>query len=159
MKKIFLVVLAVIISIGMMSCTDSQGAKSGDTKIEGSLEDIMQEIYDGFDPDFPETEISKIDDENIEYFLGTKDVEFEEAIASEPLISPHAHSIALIRVSEDADIEQIKKDIKENVDGMKWICVGVEDDNILVDNIGDLIILIMDENSEDIHTSFLSLKK
>ena len=47
---------------------------------------------------------------------------------------------------------------KENVDPMKWVCVGVDTKNILVDNIGDVLILVMsDEAGKALHEAFLSL--
>ena len=61
---------------------------------------------------------------------------------------------------EGADIEQIKTAIKENVDPQKWICVGVDPEKIIVDNIGDIIILIMsDDQGEALHNAFLALAK
>ena len=93
------------------------------------------------------------------YFLGKDDIEFEEAIASEPIMSPGAYSLCLVRVKRGADIEKAKIDIKENVDPRKWICVGVDPSNVYVDNIGDVIILIMSDNEgEALHNAFLDLK-
>ena len=41
----------------------------------------------------------------------------------------------------------------------KWVCVGVDPDNIIVDSIGDIVILIMsDTDAQDLHQAFLSLK-
>lgn len=157
MKKVLSILLTALIVIAIVGCTNSKTPQSTPGKLEGSLEEIMEKIYESFDPDFPETQITEIDDENIEYFLGTGDVEFEEAIASEPLISAHAHSIVLLRVATGSDIENTKKLIKENVDGRKWICVGVEDSDIIVDSVDNLVILIMDDNSKKIHEDFLNL--
>lgn len=71
-----------------------------------------------------------------------------------------AYSLCLLRVKEGADIKAIKKDIKENVDPRKWICVGVDPDNIIVDNIGDVVVLIMsDDAGSALHDAFLQLKE
>ena len=40
------------------------------------------------------------------------------------------------------------KDIKENVDPRKWVCVGVEEDHVNTFVIDDLVILVMDNNDE-----------
>ena len=135
----------------------------GNKNIEGSLEDIMTKVY----ADIPENERpmmlmnTEVNDENIEYYLGTKDIEYEEALASESGIGSIAHSIVLVRIKENADVAEIKEKIKENVNPRKWICVGVEEDDVIVENKGDLIILIMVENEnnrEKIDNNFKSLK-
>ena len=159
MKKTLVFLLVALMALSICSCSNSKTPESSTGKLEGSLEEIMGKIYEDFDPDFPETEITKLDDENVEYFVGTKDVKYDEAIASEPMMSTHAHSIVLLRVPKNSDVEAIKQKIKDNVDGRKWICVGVEDEDIIVDNADNLVILIMDENSKKIHESFSSLAK
>ena len=80
-------------------------------------------------------------------------------MASEPMIGSSAHSIVLIRVNDGSDIAKIKEDIKTNVDPRKWICVGVDPENVVVDNIDNMIILIMDERSEEFHKAFLEIMK
>ena len=55
--------------------------------------------------------------------------------------------------------EEDKKEILEEVNPRKWICVGVEEDKVIVDSIGDLVILIMDNNyPETLHENFKNLK-
>jgi hypothetical protein len=42
---------------------------------------------------------------------------------------------------------------------MKWVCVGVDPDNVIVDSIGDVVILIMsDDNAQALHQAFLALQ-
>ena len=45
----------------------------------------------------------------------------------------------------------IKTAIKENVNPRKWVCVGVEEDDVIVKNKGNLIIVIIveDENTRN----------
>ena len=64
------------------------------------------------------------------------------------------------KVEEGADVEAAKTAIKENVNPRKWVCVGVEDEkNVIVDNRGDLIVLIMENNhAQTIHNNFKNLK-
>lgn len=156
MRKVFLTVLICLMVIGVAGCSKAD-TETSQPEITGTLEEIMEKVYSGVEIQLPQTNITAINDENIEYFLGTADIEYAEAIASEPMMSSIAHSIALVKVDDQADIEDIKSKIKSNVDGRKWICVGVDDDQIIVDNIGNLVILIMDRNSEVLHESFLSL--
>ena len=55
-----------------------------------------------------------------------------------------------------ADIEAAKQSIKENADGRKWICVGVEDEDIRVESAGNYILLAMADNSEEYIANFVS---
>jgi len=123
---------------------------------EVSLESIIEETYATTGLELPKSVASPLTKENQSYMLGVDNFDFIEGIASEPMISSQAHSVVLFTVAEDADIEGIKADIKANVDGRKWICVGVEPENIIVDNIDNMIILIMDEQSQAIHEAFLT---
>ena len=150
--------IGFLMLLGLSGCVKEE-------KLDGSLEDILKEIYEKgeYSDDFkeymiPELIVKEINNENVTYFLGTE-VDFEEAIASESTWSTSAYSVCLVRVKEDVDIEQAKKDILDNVNPFKWICVGVDKEKIIVDHIGDVIILIMSNNEgEAIHDAFLSLK-
>jgi hypothetical protein len=74
-------------------------------------------------------------------------------------MSTSAYSLCLLRAKDGADIEQIKKDIKENADPMKWICVGVDPKNVFVENIDDVIMLVMsDDQGQALRDAFLGLK-
>lgn len=143
LKKISLMSLIAVMVLIMSGC--------GSKNVEGTLEELMTKVY----KDIPEDErpmmLSNIEvtDENVEYYLGTSDIEYEEALASEPMIGSIAHSVVLVRVKNDADIESIKTKIKENVNPRKWVCVGVEEDEVVVKNKGNLIILIMSSNNRE----------
>lgn len=146
--------------------TDDQTGNQGTGNLEGSLEEIMDKIYEtaNVDANFKEyikTGLMKeeVTAERAEYHLGKADIEFEEALASEPMMQPGAYSLVLVRVKEGADVEKIKTDIKENVDPMKWVCVGVQEENVIVDSIGDIIFLVMsDDQAKPLHEAFLALK-
>ena len=145
MKKILLLLLISIPVLLLTGC--------GSKNVEGNLEDIMTKIY----ADIPEEERpmmlmnTPISDENIENFLGTKDIEYKEALASESATGSIAHSVILVRAKENADVEKMKSKIQDSVDPRKWICVGVEDEDVIVKSKGDLIIVIIveDETNRD----------
>ena len=132
---------------------------------ENSLEGMLDRIYQTADlsaqfGEFIATGllVTPITSENAGYHLGKEDIAFESAIASEPMMSTSAYSLCLIRVEEGTDIETVKTEIRDNVDPRKWICVGVDPDNVIVDSVGDVIILIMSDNEgEALHRAFLAL--
>ena len=124
-----------------------------------SLETIMEAVYSRVTEKPMMLANTVVTDENVNYFLGLEALNGAEAIASEPMIGSIAHSVVLLRASEGSDIEALKKEIKENINPRKWICVGVEREEVIVDNIGNMIIMIIDgDNPTKLHEGFLKLK-
>ena len=154
MNKLGLFALAFLSLILLTGCGEKV------ENVEGTLEEIMTKVYANLSEDEKPMGLTNIpvDKDNVEGFLGTADIEFEEALASEPMVSSIAHSVVLVRVKEDADIEATMSKIKENVNPRKWLCVGVEEDQVIVKNKGNLIILIMvADNSDKLEAGFDSL--
>ena len=151
LKKISSLFIVFLLTLTLCGC--------GNKNVEGSLEDIMARVYE----DLKEDELpmglanTEVTSENVEYYLGTSDIEFESALASESMTGSIAHSVVLVRVKENANIEDIKTKIKQNADPRKWICVGVEEENVIVKSKGNLIILIMSENSSKLEDGFDNL--
>lgn len=135
-KKIALGLL-ILGSLFLTGCTTKE------QNIEGSLEDIMTKLYEGINEDELPMALTnfEITNENVENYLGTSDIEFESALASESMVGSIAHSIILIRTKDGQDIEALKKKIEENINPSKWICVTAE--NVVVKNKGNLILVIM----------------
>ena len=151
LKKIMLGCVICVALFSLTGCKEKQ--------VEGTLEKIMTKVY----ADIPEderpmmltnTELTK---DNIENYLGTKDIEYKEALASESAVGSIAHSVVLVRMKDGADIESAKKKIKESVNPRKWVCVEAE--KVVVKNKGNLIILIMSSSdyTKKIENSFDNL--
>ena len=153
MKKLLLILFAF-----MLLFTTGCGKEQN---IEGELADLMTKVYEGIkDEEKPMMLMNvEVNGENVEGFLGKADIEYENALASESGVGSIAHSVVLVRAKDGQDVEKLKKDIKDNINPRKWICVGVEEENVIVDSIGDLVILIMENNyPEKLHENFKNLK-
>lgn len=123
---------------------------------KGSLEFVIKEIYAGVPTKMPMVVNTTITSENSEYFLGIPNMKFEEAVASESMMGSQAHSVCLVRVAEGSDVAAIKEQIRTSVNPRKWICVGVEREDIIVENQGNLILLVMDQFApKEIAASFM----
>lgn len=153
MKKIGYVFMITMICFLFIGCGKNQ------SNIQEPLSDVMKKLYENISEDeMPLLETVEVTKENQEYYLGNVSFNYQEALASEPVMSSIAHSVVLIRLKDTKNIESIKKEIKEKVDPNKWICVGVEDKNVIVVNKGNLILLVMDdEYATQIRDNFLNL--
>lgn len=140
MKKISLILIFLVSMFLISGC--------GNSNVNGTLEEIMEKVYSNVPQEERPMMLTntEVNIENIEYYLGANDIEYESALASESGVGSIAHSVVLVRTKDNADIEAIKKRIKENVNPRKWICVGVEKEDVIVENKGNLIILIMIED-------------
>lgn len=156
MKKLVAIVMLIILAAGFAAC--------GQKNVEGSLDELMDKVYadsgveENFYSGLMEQEVSE---EREVWFFGTDKLDYQEARASEPMMGG-AYSLVLVRMNQGADIEEAKTLIKENVDPYKWICMGVDPDDIYVENVGDLILLLMCSNretSQKIVEAFLALGK
>lgn len=166
LKKIGSLILIVILAVTVVACSNSEAATDepdnnssvNENSLDSeSLSSILDKIYEKAGLETPKLAQTEINAENIEYFLGTNNIEYTEGMASEPMMGSFAHSIVLIRAKDGSDVKNIMNDIKTNVDPRKWICVEVQPENVIVDNVGNTVILIMDENSEEYHNAFLEL--
>ena len=141
----FLKITSLVVLIGAITFLVTG---CGNKNVEGSLEEIMTKLYSSIPEDERPMMLqnTKVDSENIEYYLGSKDISFEEALASESAVGSIAHSVVLVRTKKNANIDEIKTKIKDSVNPNKWVCVGVEKEDLVVENKGDLIVLIMVED-------------
>mgnify|MGYP007065858533 FL=1 len=153
MKKIGYVFMITMICFLFIGCGKNQ------SNIQEPLSDVMKKLYENISEDeMTLLETVEVTKENQEYYLGNVSFNYQEALASEPVMSSIAHSVVLIRLKDTKNIESIKKEIKEKVDPNKWICVGVEDKNVIVVSKGNLILLVMDdEYATQIRDNFLNL--
>ena len=154
-KKLSLIIIMLVAAVVLTGC--------GNKNIEGSLEDIMTKLYSGIPEDQRPMMLMNVEvnEENVEYYLGTTDIEYEEALASESGIGAIAHSVVLVRVKDGANVEDVKEKIEKSINPRKWVCVGVEEEDVIVESKGNLVVLILiqDETTrEKIEDSFNKLK-
>ncbi len=144
-KTISIIIIAVVIIAALV--VGVMLFKNNEVKnIEGTLEEIMAKVYNGI----PEEELPMmlsnipVTTEDIEYFVGTSEIDFKEAVANESMTGSIPHSIVLVRLNDAKTAEDAVAKIKEKADPRKWICVEAE--NVTVKSKGDLVVLIMSSN-------------
>jgi hypothetical protein len=156
---------AVAAAIICLAGCAGNGGNAGNTggNISGDLPDLMDTLHN-IDPPFEfapmDTRFTQEGDEYgkpVEYYIGSPGIPFSEALAREAAIGAVPHSVVLLRMEPNTDIEAAKTAIRENADPWKWVCVGVDPSDVIVDSSGDLVILIISERSVDVHDAFSGL--
>lgn len=145
MKKMLLCVVCVVMVTLCAAC----GKEAGSDQLEGSLTDIMAGLYEkaelseDFRAGMDSFETFELTEELEVSILGTDEIEYTEAVASIPMISPNAYQCVLLRVAEDK-VDTVKQQLKDNADLNKWVCVSAE--TMLIESRGDVIFFIMGDN-------------
>ena len=93
-KKLFLLLLVCTSIVALTGC--------GEKNVEGELSDIITKVYADLETDempmLDSINVLEMAPDNIEYYIGTKDIEYEEILASEPMMSSIANSVVLVRM-------------------------------------------------------------
>jgi len=147
MKKKIIVLGAILACMFLIT---GCGGNNGGESPKGTLEEIMTKIYEGIEEENLPMGLTNMEvtEENVESFLGTSEIEYKEALASESMVGSIAYSVVLVRANNTKDVEDLKTKIEENINPRKWICVGVEKEEVIIKNKGDLIIVIVVGNED-----------
>ncbi len=109
------------------------------------MEKIMNDINTKLEGALPAIETRTIDISDEYAFTSTTGLKSNEnveaVVVSEPFISSQAHSAVMIKAKENANIEEMKQEILNNIDMRKWICVSAE--KLWVTNYNDIIFFVM----------------
>lgn len=163
--RMITIVIAMYMAFIMTACGKSEaGDSAGSKTIEGDLQEIMAQIYEGVDLDAETKEamqgyvIDTLTSDNEQAFLGTEGVSYTEGVYSVPMMSSIAYQCVLLRVAPE-DVENVKTMLKENADVNKWVCVSAE--TVLVENVGDVVLFIMSsqEAAYAVSASFQALSQ
>ena len=125
----------------------------------------MEKLYENLDESVQKPFVANIvlsenmdfPDSGIVYYIGARGIPFSEGIASEALIGAIAHSVVLLRMEPGANIENVKRQMWEGIDPMKWICNGVRRDEVIVENIGNLVLLVLSPDGLAYRDAFYKL--
>jgi hypothetical protein len=142
-KKIAIIAVAVVVVIAAVVA--AVVLLKPEANVEGTLEEIMAKVYAGFGEDelpmLGDMPVDVTDKDAVEYYLGTSELSIKEALVREPMMGSIPHSVVLVRLNDAKDAKAAVAKIKEKANPRKWICVQAK--NVVVDSIGDLVILIM----------------
>lgn len=162
MKKTFIIIAIVaVIALIIGGIVLSSRKNSGEgIKFEtaAEMQALIEKIYK--DTEMPlqslqTAEMDVTDAEMVSYITGLKsNKDVEIAIMSEPMMTSQAYSLVMVKAKENADVEAMKKEMVDNVDTRKWICVTAE--KVYATNSGNVIFLVMssEELAKPVYEAF-----
>ena len=161
MKKLLATISVLVLMLGVTACT---APASEDKNLEGEIPDLIKTVIENADinEDFKgmltsATQTMEITDEFKVHALGADTYEFVEGYFCEPMMSSQAFSLVMLRAKDAASAATLAEEIKTTVDPVKWVCVSVPEEDVQTATIGDMVFLIMAEDSEKFVESFNSL--
>lgn len=142
MKTIMKLISAFCLAGTLMAC----GGQKEEAVSSMSLQDVMNALYEGIAEDdlpmFGEDVV--ITKENADWYLGTTEAVYDEGLAREPMISSIAHSTVLLRVEDEGEIDETMELIRNSINTNKWICVGIDPSELVLEKKGNIILMVID---------------
>lgn len=150
-KLVFLIIIAILavalIAAGIVLAINANKPKSNVqiTSVE-DMQNLVNTVYTGLEDNLPPTLNTQIVDVNnadvLKSFTGlTSNENIDAVVASEPMIGSQAYSFVLVKVKDGADADGIAKEMSENIDTRKWICVQAE--KLYATSVDNLAVLVM----------------
>lgn len=174
MKKSTIAIIATIVIILIAGGVfffvkkDTNSAQGGAQNTQASvkletakdLQNLIDQMYEKSSNDMfglETREIALNDEMAIQSYTGLKSTEnLNKVVVSESMITSQAYSLALVKVKQGADVEAVKREMIENVDMRRWICVGA--DVAYATNYNDVIFLVM-SSEEDAKPQYEAFKE
>lgn len=161
MKRIIAIIMTTMMLLSLVGCSSNKTAR--DEVLSENLTKVLEKVYETADlnSEFRDSleyyETVELDESNIKGYLGDLDIKFTEGLCSAPMMSSIPYELILLKLDENADVENIKASIKENADPRKWICVEAEE--VVVENIDNTVLFLMANESEatPIKEAFMNL--
>ncbi len=159
MKKI-IVLFAVVLGLTLVGCsTPAQDEKTWDaTMVEEYLQSVVDTVvYE--DASFEEmvkeyTFSNTVTDEMKEFHLGSPDYTFENGIVRESMNGSIAFSLGMFVTETAEEATALAEGLQETLNPRKWICVGVEEDQVIATSNGNLVFYVMSDQADAFITAF-----
>ena len=141
-----LIVIAIIVSIVLIAGKNNTSKQTGiEVQTTAQMKEVFEKINKNCEEQLPGLEVQELDikdEEMFTYQTGLKsNKNIETAVISQPFINAQAYLAMMVKVSKDADVEEVKKEMLDNIDMRKWVCVSAE--KAWATNYGDVIFLVM----------------
>ena len=143
-----LIVIAIIVSIVLIAGKNNTSKQTGiEVQTTAQMKEVFDKINKNCEEQLPGLEVQELDikdEEMFTYQTGLKsNKNIETAVISQPFINAQAYLAMMVKVSKDADVEEVKKEMLDNIDMRKWVCVSAE--KAWATNYGNIIFLVMSD--------------
>lgn len=141
MKKWIALMLVLALAVSMAACGGKSAAK---TPLAGTMEENALKVMEIAPVEFMGgcIPVDLTDADSVKYFTGLQSGEkLTDLAVYESMLGAQAFSLILARVADANDAEAVAKEMTDNIDTRKWICVGA--DEKIVAGYSDTVMLIM----------------
>lgn len=162
--KIAIAVVAIVLVVAIIVAVQLNSKSKTDLDPITSAEDLKtlaDKIYEKVTIEMPEImteEIDTSDSSMVNYMTGLENADdVEYVVVSEPMMSSRAYSLVLIKVKDGADANKVAKEMNDNINESKWVCVTA--DKIYSTSSGNVVCLVMsdEETAKAVYDSFKTL--
>jgi hypothetical protein len=136
------IIIAIVAIIVIMNNSSKHSANLNTTKeIKTALKTIQKNLG-GTLPDLEVTEINPKDSELVSSYTYLTDPSIiTSLVVAEPTMSSQAYLALIFKVKDNVNVEEVKKELLENIDMNRWICVSA--DVLYITNNGNTIFAVM----------------
>lgn len=155
MKKLIAFLLTLALMLSLSACRRSREPATEATKpiesktLSGTMEENVNKIIEENPVEFM-GDVTTIDLKDttedgllaLTSYTGLSSGEkLKDGAVYEPMMGSQAFSLVLVRVADAADAESVAREMKQNINPRKWICV--EANQIMAAGYGDVVMFIM----------------
>ena len=138
--------IAIVLVLLVCSLAACGGTQPEAAPYEGAITELVTKLYETKPLELPVfTEgmpVDLADADAVKAYTGLDSADgIAEAVFSETMMGAQAYSLVILKLSDTAKAEEIKKAMFEGIDTRKWICV--EADQLRVVSSADLVMLVM----------------
>lgn len=162
-KKIIIscVVIGFVLLAGIAIALTNSNKTKNNEKLQNvrDIKNMLKTIYNNLGDNIPSLdtdEISTDDTEMVKSLTGLETTNMIDSIVvSQPMMSAQALEVAVIKTRENANINNMMDEIKNNVNMNRWICVSA--DKLYIASSGDVIFMVMADSdwAKNIYDEFV----
>lgn len=149
------IVLLIVIALVFNNKPKTNETIQTASDIKSMLKTIYNNLGDTI-PSLETEEVSLSDKDLVKSLTGLDNTDdIKTLVTSEPLMNAQALEVAVLKTTENANVEKMMQTMQENINMNKWICVSA--DKMYLASSGDVIFMVMADSdwAKSIYDEFL----